>query len=170
MSDAMFLTWRAMFVHVKLMPVEFFNFMTYNARKGNSSIAIFGEAFHGRVDPLVRTCLTIAFVENMNGYVVCNVGYYAANIDYAIDVRCGEGIPNFKTMRNIGQVVGVCPYYCSKQNAKLPFEKQIEYKKIVEQALKNKGLMIVTYLNDGCDDHEAPTYGTTDNLVYWIKK
>ena len=49
------LNWRSTSNHVKILPVEFFNYLCATLRKFNSKILIYGEVYYGRIDPLGGT-------------------------------------------------------------------------------------------------------------------
>lgn len=152
---------------MRLVPDEFFNFVAKEARTANPDIRIYGECFHGFLDSAQKICRTTCIsIPNLTGYLVMNAGYVNSNIDFAADERYSGMIENFKSFDNIGEVVGFAPYYKSMQDARLTKEQQYECKKRVISRFAEKNMSTITYLNDGCDDHLAEHYGTTDNLIY----
>ena len=73
-------------------------------------------------------------------------------------------------------MIGVCPYYCSKNNLYLPTSQEYYYKEYVETSFKRAGCGTITMLHDGVDDNYTKLIAdpfdnkhwnnTTDNILY----
>lgn len=149
------LNWRSTSNHVKILPVEFFNYLCTTLRKSNSRILIYGEVYYGRIDPLGGTSTLVYTVpENVTGVLINNMGYYGYNITYIVNSLFTSIVPNYKKIDKIGQVIGYGPYYCSRPefNANLTLEKEYNYKSKVETAFMRTGYGTVTMSHDGVDD------------------
>ena len=172
-----FLNWRTTSNHVRILPIEFFNYMCNTLRSCNSSILIYGEIYFGRIDPLRMKTLMYTIPKNVTGVVINNMGYYGYNTSYIINSLFTQAVPGYRKLDKIGQVIGYGPYYCSRpeHHAHLNLRSEYEYKHAVENAFKRTGYGTVTMLHDGVDDNQTSlvagqnctrSYDTTDNILY----
>ena len=175
------LNWRVTSNHVKILPIEFFNYMCSTLRKSNSQIFIYGEVYYGIIGPLHMTTLVYTAPENITGIVINNMGYYGYNTTYIVNNLFTSAVPNYRKMDKLGQVIGYGPYYCSRQeyNAHLTLDQEYKYKDSVETAFKRTGYGTITMSHDGVDDcytsliadpsDEKHYHDTTDNILYDTK-
>ena len=175
------LNWRVTSNHVKILPIEFFNYMCSILRKSNSQIFIYGEVYYGIIGPLHMTTLVYTAPENITGIVINNMGYYGYNTTYIVNNLFTSAVPNYRKMDKLGQVIGYGPYYCSRQeyNAHLTLDQEYKYKDNVETAFKRTGYGTITMSHDGVDDcytsliadpsDEKHYHDTTDNILYDTK-
>ena len=70
------LNWRSTSNHVKILPIEYFNYICNTLRKVNDKILIYGEVYYGNIDPLRMKTLIYTAPENVTGIVINNMGYY----------------------------------------------------------------------------------------------
>ena len=175
---AFLLNWRSTSNHVKILPIEFFNFICCTARKHNPHVLIYGEVYYGRIDPLRMTTLVYTVPNNATGIVINNMGYYGYNTTYIVNSLFASAVPNYRKLDKLGQVIGYGPYYCSRPewNAHLSLDDEYKYKDNVEKAFKRTGYGTVTMSHDGVDDNYtsltklSPHWtNTTDNIIYDTK-
>lgn len=162
---AIALGWKTSSLHFRQMPYEYYNWLAAAARKYNSSILIYGEVFHGRMDVANVIKTDWIYVQNMNGYIVKNLGYHTSCIENSVIQQQQNLIPEFSDIDKIGEVVGFCPYYRSKMDAELDIETQWQFKVKIEQRFLQIGYSTLTLLNDGIDDYLTEKYCTNDNLL-----
>lgn len=179
--DGMLLNWRSTSNHVKVLPIEFFNYLCNTVRKHNDKILIYGEVYYGRIDPLRMTTLIYTAPENITGIVINNMGYYGYNTTYIVNNLFANSVPGYKKLDKLGQVIGYGPYYCSRQefNAHLTLDQEYSYKAKVETAFRRTGYGTVTMLHDGVDDNQTSLvadpadekhwHDTMDNILYDTK-
>lgn len=179
--DGMLLNWRSMSNHVKVLPIEFFNYLCNTVRKHNGKILIYGEVYYGRIDPLQMTTLIYTAPENITGIVINNMGYYGYNTTYIVNNLFANSVPGYKKLDKLGQVIGYGPYYCSRNefNAHLTLDQEYDYKAKVETAFRRTGYGTVTMLHDGVDDDQTSLiadqadekhwHDTMDNILYDMK-
>lgn len=153
--DGMLLNWRSTSNHVKVLPIEFFNYLCNTVRKHNDKILIYGEVYYGRIDPLRMTTLIYTAPENITGIVINNMGYYGYNTTYIVNNLFANSVPGYKKLDKLGQVIGYGPYYCSRKefDAHLTLDQEYNYKAKVETAFRRTGYGTVTMLHDGVDDN-----------------
>ena len=178
LCNGFFLNWRSTSNHVRLLPVEYFNWLCMRLREANPSILIYGEIYYGRIDALKENTLAYMVPENITGVVINNVGFYGNNIAYIVNNMFATAVPGYRKLDKIGQVVGVSPYYCSRPDRfiqGLTPDKEYLYKARVEKAFKRVGAGTVTFIHDGIEDNYtnivAPKISpkrceTTDNILY----
>lgn len=179
--DGMLLNWRSMSSHVKVLPIEFFNYLCNTVRKYNGKILIYGEVYYGRIDPLQMTTLIYTAPENITGIVINNMGYYGYNTTYIVNNLFANSVPGYKKLDKLGQVIGYGPYYCSRNefNAHLTLDQEYDYKAKVETAFRRTGYGTITMLHDGVDDNQTSLiadqadekhwHDTMDNVLYDMK-
>jgi len=175
------LNWRSTSNHVKILPIEYFNYLCNTLRKFNDKILIYGEVYYGNIDPLRMRTLIYTAPENVTGVMINNMGYYGYNITYAVNSLFSTSVPGYRKMDKLGQVIGVAPYYCSRETTKIPnltLEKEYSYKAKVEKAFNKTNHGTVTMLHDGVDDNQTCLLAepgdkhwtdTTDNILYDTK-
>lgn len=175
------LNWRSTSNHVKIIPIEYFNYLCNILRKANDKILIYGEVYYGNIDPLRMRTLIYTAPENVTGVLINNMGYYGYNITYVVNNLFATSVPGYRKMDKLGQVIGVAPYYCSREATKIPdltLEKEYSYKAKVEKAFNRTNHGTITMLHDGVDDNQtrliaeagSPKWtDTTDNILYDIK-
>lgn len=175
------LNWRSTSNHVKIIPIEYFNYICKLLRMANSKILIYGEVYYGNIDPLRMRTLIYTAPENVTGVLINNMGYYGYNITYVVNNLFATSVPGYRKMDKLGQVIGVAPYYCSRASTKisnLTVEKEYSYKAKVEKAFNRTNHGTVTMLHDGVDDNQtrliakpgdAKYSDTTDNILYDTK-
>ena len=175
------LNWRSTSNHVKIIPIEYFNYLCHILRKANDKILIYGEVYYGNIDPLRMRTLIYTAPENVTGVIINNMGYYGYNITYIVNNLFATSVPGYRKMDKLGQVIGVAPYYCSREATKIPdltLEKEYSYKAKVEKAFSRTNYGTITLLHDGVDDNQtrliaepgSPKWSdTTDNILYDTK-
>ena len=175
------LNWRATSNHVKILPIEYFNYICSVLRKANSQILIYGEVYYGAIGPLRMTTLVYTTPENVTGIVINNMGYYGYNTTYIVNNLFTSAVPGYRKMDKLGQVIGYGPYYSSRPefNAHLDLDQEYKYKNNVETAFKRTGYGTITMSHDGVDDNytnvianpadEKKYFDTTDNILYDTK-
>ena len=178
--SGMLLNWRSTSNHVKILPIEFFNYLCNTVRKYNDQILIYGEVYYGRIDPLRMTTLIYTSPANITGLVINNMGYYGYNTTYIVNNLFATSVPGYKKLDKLGQVIGAGPYYCSRAefDMHLNLEQEYSYKDKVETAFRRTGHGTVTMLHDGVDDNQTSLiadpksklwHDTTDNILYDTK-
>ena len=175
------LNWRSTSNHVKIIPIEYFNYLCNILRKANDKILIYGEVYYGNIGPLKMRTLIYTAPENVTGVLINNMGYYGYNITYVVNNLFATSVPGYRKMDKLGQVIGVAPYYCSREATKIPdltLEKEYSYKAKVEKAFNRTNHGTVTMLHDGIDDNQTSLIAepgtpkwtdTTDNILYDTK-
>ena len=173
------LNWRSTSNHVKILPVEYFNYICKVLRKVNDKILIYGEVYYGSIDSLHAVSLVYTFPENATGVIINNMGYYGYNITYVVNNMFAQHVPGYRSMEKIGQVIGIAPYYCSKEAiSSLTLEKEYKYKEKVEKAFNRVNCGTITMIHDGVDDKytnliaepgSTKYVDTTDNILYDTK-
>lgn len=181
MCTGYLLNWRSTSNHVKIIPIEYFNYLCNILRKANDKILIYGEVYYGNIDPLRMRTLIYTAPENVTGVLINNMGYYGYNITYVVNNLFATSVPGYRKMDKLGQVIGVAPYYCSREATKIPdltLEKEYSYKAKVEKAFNRTNHGTITMLHDGVDDNQtrliaepgSPKWtDTTDNILYDTK-
>lgn len=176
----MLLNWRSTSNHVKILPIEFFNYVCNTIRKYNDQILIYGEVYYGRIDPLRMTTLIYTSPANITGLVINNMGYYGYNTTYIVNNLFATSVPDYKKLDKLGQVIGAGPYYCSRAefDMHLTLDQEYNYKDKVETAFRRTGHGTVTMLHDGVDDNQTSLvaepgsnlwHDTMDNILYDAK-
>lgn len=176
----MLLNWRSTSNHVKILPIEFFNYVCNTVRKYNDQILIYGEVYYGRIDPLRMTTLIYTSPANITGLVINNMGYYGYNTTYIVNNLFATSVPDYKKLDKLGQVIGAGPYYCSRAefDMHLTLDQEYNYKDKVETAFRRTGHGTVTMLHDGVDDNQTSLvaepgsnlwHDTMDNILYDTK-
>ena len=175
------LNWRSTSNHVKILPIEYFNYICNTLRKANDKILIYGEVYYGNIDPLRMRTLIYTAPENVTGIVINNMGYYGYNTTYIVNSLFTSAVPGYRKIDKLGQVIGYGPYYSSRPefNAHLNLDQEYKYKDNVETAFKRTGYGTITMSHDGVDDNftsviadpkdEKHYFDTTDNILYDIK-
>lgn len=175
------LNWRSTSNHVKILPIEYFNYICNTLRKANDKILIYGEVYYGNIDPLRMRTLIYTAPENVTGIVINNMGYYGYNTTYIVNSLFASAVPGYRKIDKLGQVIGYGPYYSSRPefNAHLNLDQEYKYKDNVETAFKRTGYGTITMSHDGVDDNftsviadpkdEKHYFDTTDNILYDIK-
>ena len=175
------LNWRTTSNHVKILPIEYFNYICNTLRKANDKILIYGEVYYGNIDPLRMRTLIYTAPENVTGIVINNMGYYGYNTTYIVNNLFASAVPRYRKIDKLGQVIGYGPYYSSRPefNAHLDLDQEYKYKEHVETAFKRTGYGTITMSHDGVDDNftnviadptdEKHYFDTTDNILYDIK-
>ena len=156
MCTGYLLNWRTTSNHVKIIPIEYFNYLCKLLRKANGKILIYGEVYYGNIDPLRMRTLVYTAPENVTGVMINNMGYYGYNITYVVNTLFATSVPGYRKMDKLGQVIGIAPYYCSRAATKisnLTVEKEYGYKTKVEKAFGRTNHGTVTMLHDGVDDN-----------------
>ena len=178
MCTGYLLNWRSTSNHVKIIPIEYFNYLCNILRKANDQILIYGEVYYGNIDPLRMRTLIYTAPENITGVMINNMGYYGYNITYVVNNLFATSVPGYRKMDKLGQVIGVAPYYCSREATRikdLTLKKEYDYKAKVEKAFNRTNHGTVTMLHDGVDDNQtrliaepgSPRWcDTTDNILY----
>lgn len=176
------LNWRSTSNHVKILPIEYFNYLCNVVRKYNDKILIYGEVYYGNIDPLRMRTLIYTAPENVTGVVINNMGYYGYNITYVVNNLFAGSVPGYRKMDKLGQVIGIAPYYSSRETTRIPnltLEKEYSYKAKVEKAFNRTNHGTITMLHDGVDDNQTSLiadktnaelwHDTTDNILYDTK-
>ena len=175
------LNWRSTSNHVKILPIEYFNYICNTLRKANDKILIYGEVYYGNIDPLRMRTLIYTAPENVTGIVINNMGYYGYNTTYIVNSLFTSAVPGYRKIDKLGQVIGYGPYYSSRPefNAHLNLDQEYKYKDNVETAFRRTGYGTITMSHDGVDDNftniiadstdEKHYFDTTDNILYDIK-
>ena len=175
------LNWRSTSNHVKILPIEYFNYICNTLRKVNDKILIYGEVYYGNIDPLRMRTLIYTAPENVTGIVINNMGYYGYNTTYIVNSLFTSAVPGYRKIDKLGQVIGYGPYYSSRPefNAHLDLDQEYKYKDNVETAFRRTGYGTITMSHDGVDDNftniianptdEKHYFDTTDNILYDIK-
>lgn len=175
------LNWRSTSNHVKILPIEYFNYLCNVVRKYNDKILIYGEVYYGNIDPLRMRTLIYTAPENVTGVVINNMGYYGYNITYAVNSLFAGSVPGYRKMDKLGQVIGIAPYYSSRETTKIPnltLEKEYSYKAKVEKVFNRTNHGTITMLHDGVDDNQTCLVAdpsdkkwtdSTDNILYDTK-
>ena len=173
------LNWRTTSNHVRILPIEFFNYICNTLRVYNDKILIYGEVYYGKIDPIRMVSMVYTTPENITGVVINNMGYYDYNITHIVNELFACAVPGYSKLDKLGQVIGYGPYYCSRQcNNILTIEEEYEYKQITEDLFKDTGYGTVTLSHDGVDDNytnliadpaSSKWNDTTDNILYDTK-
>ena len=172
LSDGWFLNWRSTSSHVKLLPIEYFNWICKTIRNVNKNILIYGEIYYGKIDPLRTTTLIYTSPKNISGYVINNMGYYGYNHSYIINNYFSKSVPYYNKVEKIGQVIGYSPYYATRKKMDLPMYQELYFKDTIETNFKNARCSSVTLLHDGADDNmldgimdDGTSWLSTDNIL-----
>lgn len=175
MCSGFLLNWRSTSNHIKLLPIEFFNYMCNTLRKSNPDILIYGEIYYGLIGPLNTSAVVCTIPSNVTGVVINNMGYYGYNITYIVNELFVPDVPKYRDLDKLGQVIGYGPYYLTKQSMgyEIDVESEYKYKGIVEKAFNRTRHGTVTLSHDGVDDNYtaiigtgSKTYDVTDNIIY----
>ena len=166
-AKGLFLNWRSTSSHVKLLPIEFFNYLCNTSRQYNENLLIFGEIFYGRIDYTKERKVVCTCPSNITGVLINNMGYYGYNHSYVVNTLFAQLVPNYNRLHKVGQVIGYCPYYCSKKNLGLDATVEYDYKRKIEKSFNSGNASTMTFLHDGIDDNYVVNkiYDTTDNIL-----
>jgi hypothetical protein len=167
-STGLLLNWRCLSAHIRVMPMEFYNFICNKVREVNKNILIYGEVYYGHLGSLnERHSLFSNIPKNVTGVIINNMGYYGYNHKYAINELLFKLVPNFKNLDKIGQVIGYVPYYNSRLNLGLTIKQEYKYKSNIEKSFRSLRCSTLTLLHDGVDDNYVlkGIYKTNDNIL-----
>lgn len=168
LSEGWLLNWRSTSQHVKLLPKEFFNYISKTVRKYNKTCLIYGEIYYGQIDPLRTTALMYNIPENATGVVINNMGFSGYNHQFVANKMFAKIVPNYKNLDRMAQVIGYRPYYSSKNNLYFDTKEEYSYKHKIENNFRKARCGTITMLHDGVDDNYAEDYTTwqsQDNIM-----
>jgi hypothetical protein len=80
LSDGWLLNWRSISSHMKMLPIEYYNFICNTVRKYNDKCLIYGEIYFGKVAAFHGQIISVKNIpENVTGVLVNNIGYIGYN-------------------------------------------------------------------------------------------